>query len=65
MGGIVFQMEGTSFLSGRGATLGGIGFDWGVPKKLLDGGGGVLPCSFNYGKPWEVTCSKKIGWVGR
>ena len=29
MGGIVFQMEGTSFLSGRGAPLGGIGFDGG------------------------------------
>ena len=43
MGGIVFQMEGTSFLSGRGAPLGGIGFDGGGGSKKIVGWGGRRP----------------------
>ena len=59
MGGIVFQMEGTSFLSGRGATLGGIGFDWGVPKKLLDGGGASSRAPSTMGNRGRLHAPKK------
>ena len=47
-GGVVFQMgKGASFLSG----VGGIGFDEGVQKKIIDGRGGTPLCRPTMTKP--------------
>ena len=58
--GVVFQMEGASFLSG-GCPIECIGFDGGggVRKKSLDWGAPPMP---NYGKPWR-PCNYMDMWL--